>query len=175
VIRFLIRREPTELPPLREPLPWARVNRARPWVKAAVVVWCSFATVFFTVKQGGATTPTPPALLGAWIVESYGDSAPATTSWHRVIITEWSELAVERIDGGRTWFTLKEDPAASTASLSNETKRMALKYARPDADHLVLDGDVDGVPVSLRLPRSPKEFLLTSRGFHWVQEEPLIR
>lgn len=175
VLRSLLWRQPVDFPPLREPLPWAQVNRTRPWVKAAVVIWCSFATVFFTLKQGGATRPTPPALYGVWRVESYGSSAPVGTSWHRVVITEWSELAVERLDGEQVRFTLKDDPSVSTASLSNETKKMALKYIRPDADHLVLEGEMDGVPMSLQLRRDSQEFLLTSRGFHWVQEAGLIR
>lgn len=176
VLRFLLRREPTELPPLREPLPWARVNRARPWVKAAVVSWCSFATVFFTVEQGRATPPMPaPALLGAWVVESYGPSTPTGSSWHRLLIDEWRTLTVERIDGQRTRFALEEDPSASTISVSNGTKKMVFEYARQDADRLVLDGDVEGVPVSLHLRRNAKDFVLTSRGFHWVQEAAFFR
>jgi len=175
VLRSLLWRQPVDFPPLREPLPWARVNRARPWVKAAVVIWCSFAIVYFTVKQARPAAPMPPALYGVWRVESYGSLAPVGTSWHRVVITEWSELAVERLDGEKAWFTLKDDPSASTASLSNETKEMMLKYIRPDADHLALDGEVDGVPMSLQLRRDSQEFPLTSRGFHWLQEAALIR
>jgi hypothetical protein len=176
VLRAVVRREPVTLPPLRESLPWAPVNRVRPWLKTIVVLWCSFATVYFTVKQSAASqAPERPALYGAWLVESSGPGVAEGTTWHHVVIDEWGKMTVERMDDERTRFDLKDDPSTSTLALSNKTKQLVLSYVRPDPDHLLFDGDLDGRHVSLRLRRVHKEFLLTTRGFHFVQEEPLIR
>jgi hypothetical protein len=49
-------------------------------------------------------------------------------------------------------------------------------YARPDKDHLVLQGRLlkDALTVKLRRIDESK-FLLVSRGFHWISEVPLNR
>jgi hypothetical protein len=48
-----------------------------------------------------------------------------------------------------------------------------LSYVQGDRDHLVLTGSIDRQHVELHYYRvDPGQFLLTTRGFHWVQEDP---
>jgi hypothetical protein len=176
LLRGLLLREAIVLPPLREPVPWPVVDRARPWVKAVLIAWCSFATVYFTVKQSAASSlPARPALYGVWLVESYEPLAPGGTAWHHVVIDEWGGVTVERANDERTWFDLADEPSTSSVKLTRETAEVRLTYARADEDHVVLDGALDGQHVTIRMRRVKKDFLLTSRGFHWTQEEGLNR
>src|SRR5437763_848882 len=49
-------------------------------------------------------------------------------------------------------------------------------FAHPDADHLEPDGTVAGAKLSVRFQRlGPRDYLLTSRSFHWVSEAPFNR
>ena len=44
-------------------------------------------------------------------------------------------------------------------------------FQQPDPAHLVLDGQMDGHPVQMRLALFDRNtMLLVSRGFHWIQE-----
>jgi hypothetical protein len=48
---------------------------------------------------------------------------------------------------------------------------VSLKYTRIDADHLQLDSAVGTALLSVQLERwTPGQTLLTSRGFHWINE-----
>jgi len=48
---------------------------------------------------------------------------------------------------------------------------VSLKYTRIDANHLQLDSAVGNALLSVQLERwTPGQMLLTSRGFHWINE-----
>ena len=49
-----------------------------------------------------------------------------------------------------------------------------LRYQRVDDTHLMLEGVLDGKQVRITLVKEPDP-LLTTRGFHWVQEFPFNR
>jgi uncharacterized membrane protein YphA (DoxX/SURF4 family) len=51
-----------------------------------------------------------------------------------------------------------------------------LRFTRPDADHLTLEGKVDGAELNVELERlDTSKMLLVARGFHWINEEPFNR
>ena len=68
-------------------------------------------------------------------------------------------------DGGRT-VQLRTRSTGVTGKLS---------YAIPDPQHLVLSGSLGGNHIAVRAHRSDTTFLLTSRGFHWISEDPYNR
>jgi hypothetical protein len=60
----------------------------------------------------------------------------------------------------------------------NGDKRWKAHFAfqQTDPAHLVLDGQMDGHPVQMRLALFDRnKLLLVNRGFHWIQEFPLNR
>jgi len=171
LLRTALLRRAEPLPPLREPGPWPWFERVRPWLKGALVAWCSFATVYLTVRQSAANPlPARPALFGVWLVESQEPMPVERTAWHHVVVDEWSEVTIERFNDERTWYELTENAAGSSVALTHDSERLALTYARPDDGHFVLEGDIDGQHVVVHFRREKKDFLLMSRGFHWVQE-----
>jgi uncharacterized membrane protein YphA (DoxX/SURF4 family) len=60
-------------------------------------------------------------------------------------------------------------PGASSAAIT-------FRYTRSDADHLEVTGNVGGKALTVELQRFvPDKMLLTSRGFHWINEVPFNR
>jgi len=56
------------------------------------------------------------------------------------------------------------------------TGPLVLRFSRPDADHLSLEGVVGGEQLSVQLERfATDKMLLVSRGFHWINPEPFNR
>lgn len=54
--------------------------------------------------------------------------------------------------------------------------KTTLVYRRPRPDVLFVEGPFDGHKVRARLRRTePPEFLLVTRGFHWINERPFNR
>jgi hypothetical protein len=64
-----------------------------------------------------------------------------------------------------------------TLNMVNDTVWTArFVFERPAPDRLTLDGTMDGSKVRLQLRLfDQKNFLLLTRGFHWVQEFPFNR
>ena len=71
-------------------------------------------------------------------------------------------------------YSLSVDEATSTLVLeSKKSGDLSLHYTRPDADHLTLEGAVEGATVVVKTKLASNErFNLLDRGFHWVSESP---
>ena len=119
--------------------------------------------------------PQPPALFGVWLVDSFEPAAGDGAGWHHVIVNEWGEVRVDRIDDESVWFDSRRDPGSATLELTSKAQNLILPCAQADPDHLTLEGDIGGSHVRMRLRRVKKEFLLTTRGFRWIQEEGFNR
>lgn len=58
----------------------------------------------------------------------------------------------------------------------NDEDTLTLHYQAPEKGLLVLDGNVGADSVRIQLKRKdPNEFILISRGFHWINETPYNR
>lgn len=128
-------------------------------------------------------------LTGVWDVIAVdahnSDSAPsafAPAAWQQAVFENrsYGNMTTVRAKSGR-WFGLKTEiksPEAHTVKLGlmqgKETGEFT--FARPDEQDLVLTGSWDGVPTTIRFNRYKNgQFLLTSRGFHWINERPFNR
>ncbi len=67
--------------------------------------------------------------------------------------------------------------STSSNSTSRRTKQTGeFTYTQPDDQHIVLRGKLDNNPVVVQFHRyKTTQFLLTSRGFHWINEDPFNR
>ncbi|WP_067477826.1 hypothetical protein [Nocardia amamiensis] len=73
------------------------------------------------------------------------------------------------VDVGARTVTLTQDAAG-------RWKFGTFTYQQPDAATLILDGQLGGRPVRLRMELVEKDsFPLIARGFHWAQEAPYRR
>src|SRR5262249_47764318 len=123
------------------------------------------------------------ALHGIWNVEEFtlaGRELPLKADdperWRRVILDYPGMIAVQALNDSGVRYLLKQDMEKKTLELSsrdNPTWKSMLSYQQPDADVLVLDGSFNGQPLHVKLRHTePRSFLLTSRGFHWINEYP---
>lgn len=113
--------------------------------------------------QGGSWRGGPgiPAVIranvGPWMVTFGMDDGSGMT--YRKAGRERSELVLVKLADGAPM------------------GKLAVSFPEPDV--MVLEGPLDGQDVRMRLTRIPsppkKEYLLKTRGFHWVQEHPFNR
>ena len=166
----------------------ARVERARLGVKLAFIGATLFAVARGALedwKKWGAGAPKP-SVSGIYDVESFIRSGvevppllnntPAEKSrWKTVVFNEYPAVTFYGIGSRRRRYREQIDEATSTLLLKNAlTGDLTLTYARPDADHLVLEGRIDDEPIVVRLKRRASDVSveLLNRGFHWVTEYP---
>lgn len=134
-------------------------------------------------KEYGDLAPKSP-LRGIWNVEELtvdGVVQPPllsnTSRWRRMVFDGKRMMSIQlvsdrrdryMIELGKIDFTLKkrDDPAW----------KAVFRYRRPDPGTLVVAGTIDGKQVHARMRLdAEKEFLLTTRGFHWINEYPFNR
>ncbi len=164
------------------------------WHRAALVVRTLFLAGFAVLalyetlgiyRIYGAGAPKSP-LYGVWNVDEMaldGVVRPPLltdeTRWRRVVFDRVDYFSFQNMDDSRRSYAMKMDAAKRTLTLSQSDKpawKAAFTYQRPDPDHLLLAGTLDGHPLRATLHRTdPAKRLLTSRGFHWINEYPFNR
>jgi hypothetical protein len=113
-------------------------------------------------------------LYGVWTVDS-------STGWPSIrrpaqITLDGPDIALLKTeDGKQRGYLVEYDATAHSIRFTNMSQRTLLNWDALSADRAELHGDWMGTPVTLSMHRDPEANLLTSRGFHWVQEEPFNR
>jgi hypothetical protein len=136
-------------------------------------------------KTYGAYAPKPP-LYGIWMVEEFsvdGQVRPPLVTdaarWQRVIIQTKAGLTIQPMNGPNQRFTLEMNTDDRTLSLgkpSDAEWKAQFSFQELEAGIMTLEGEIDGHKTTARLTRFDETtFLLTSRGFHWIQEYPFNR
>jgi hypothetical protein len=100
------------------------------------------------------------------------------TRW-RIMSFRGGGVRVENMDKTSQYFRAKKDSAKDALTLEttgSKTNSFVLQYARPTPEQLRMEGEMDGHALVLQLRRiDEKKFLLTNRGFHWINEYPFNR
>jgi len=170
----------------------AKSPRGRRISTIAQIVFTGYVATLFawgnakSWTQYGGGAPKPP-LYGIWEVGEMtvdGVSRPAllgdTLRWRRTYVQRAGQMAIQRMNDSVYGYVAKLDTTAKTIALTfardSTLPKQTLTYSRPDADHLMLDGLFFGHTVHAEAKLRPANtFLLTTRGFHWVQEVPFNR
>jgi uncharacterized membrane protein YphA (DoxX/SURF4 family) len=192
LFRFLVLRRATERPEL-DPPPFARrwMNRAALGLKAAFVLYILAFTTwesYQAYRSHGPGAPKP-ALYGMYEVDDFtrdGEVLAAPTATTTTIDTRrWRMIGFDRsrflfavhTDGQMVMFRIKSDDGATLRfhAMGTPDQELTATYRRPDPDHIVFEGEVEGGKLSATAHRIPDPFLLTNRGFHWVNEYPFNR
>jgi hypothetical protein len=125
-------------------------------------------------------------LYGVWEVEEFsldGEGRPPLVTdrerWRRVVFDRPDVLAVQLMSDTRQRYRLELDEGQKTLSLSKRDDpnwKTTFTYERTGPETLTLEGEADGHRIHAGLRRTdPSQFLLTNRGFHWVNEFPFNR
>ena len=121
-------------------------------------------------------------LYGVWEVEELNLGKPAPTAfvqrWRRLIFDAPGRVGVQTTDVLER-FGLQLDQEKRTLTLRKRDdpgSNTILTYERVSPEVVTLAGSVNGSEMTMRLRRSEeRKFLLTDRGFHWINEFPFNR
>jgi hypothetical protein len=162
--------------------------RWRRWAPAArtAFVLALVAMALLTARESRQARTKRSPFRGIWTVEEFAlDGQPRppllgdAERWRWVVFDGASQFAFQRMNDVPERLTLKLNQAKKTMTLSRFTepeKKYTLSYAVPSANVMTLEGQLDGKKLRARLQRAETpQFLLTSRGFHWINEYPLNR
>ena len=172
-----------------EPAPPEPLFRNRLLNRTAIALQIAFGIVLlsFNVWHGHVKVERMVAarasmpLYGIWLVDDFtfnGQSLPPLTTdsqrWQRFIFESPGDAAVQPMKGPIRFFYLHFDERGRRLLLTKQDDpgwTAQFSYERPQPDALLLTGNIAGTPVSVSLHREDEnKFSLTSRGFHWIQE-----
>ncbi|MBV8546159.1 MAG: hypothetical protein JO093_01000 [Acidobacteria bacterium] len=171
------------------PAPLPRLTQSRGLEIAGIVVrtFAVAAFLFMSVREVRENLKTYSAgnrspLYGIWRVDDYqidGHAVADLTRWRRVIFEIRPMMSVQLMDDVRVRLSAKMDEKNRLLVVSRRNEPQwdgRLTYQRPAPDTLMIDGALGGknVHALCHLEPMPK-FLLTTRGFHWINEYPFNR
>ena len=136
----------------------------------------------FMISEG-LFAPTKP-WHGIYRVDSFtrdgitGRELDDSTRWVRVGIDSSGLGTIQRADGTTRRQRMEIDPDKGTLTISrrDEPEGMTLTFAMPRPGCIALEGTFEGKRITALLvltDQAPP--LLTSRGFHWINEFPMNR
>jgi hypothetical protein len=111
-------------------------------------------------------------LYGVWNADN--DAVP----WRQMTVQFSDGLSIRNAAGDRYGFQTKYDESQHTLAMTSKklNQKGDFTYSQPDAQRLILRGNLDGKPIVAEFHRfDASKFLLTSRGFHWINEDPFNR
>jgi uncharacterized membrane protein YphA (DoxX/SURF4 family) len=172
--------EPEEVRPLFRRKWLARTATAF----AAVFILYETGTMLYEsykVEKYGSKAASKSPLYGMWNVEELvvdGKVRPLLVTdgkrWRWMFYNTPGRLAIQLMSGSRERYNLELDETKRTLVLSKRADpswKTTLVYRRLQPDVLFMEGPFDGHKVRVRLRRTePPEFLLVTRGFHWINE-----
>jgi hypothetical protein len=124
-----------------------------------------------------------PPLYGIWNVQEFkvdGNNQPLVVTdsfgWRRLVFNYPGVVSIYRLNDGFQYFYLKVDTDKRVLTITkpgDSAWAANLTYQEIEPDLLIVDGTFDGRSIRVKLRRlDESQFLLTSRGFHWVNEYP---
>jgi hypothetical protein len=136
-------------------------------------------------KEYGNRAPKPP-LYGIWNVDQFemdGVARPPLitdeTRWRRVVFSYPGMIAIQLMSDTRQRYRLEINSAKKQLKMSKRDDpkwRSSLTFSQPGPKLLNFQGTFDGHKVKAQLRKADEsEFLLVSRGFHWINEYPFNR
>ena len=118
-------------------------------------------------------------LSGVWVVTSFKKSDTKTNKifpddqrWKNLIVDVKGVMNVQMIDHSLFYYKTEIDTINKSISFDSSKNAFVLKYLASEA-YLQLNGSLGQDTVEIQFSRKTKnDFLLTNRGFHWINEYP---
>ncbi|HEY9502313.1 MAG TPA: hypothetical protein VIR01_11850 [Pyrinomonadaceae bacterium] len=163
--------------------------RRTAWHRASLIVASLFLIGIVTVslyqsydqRRNFITSPRSP-LYGVWEVEEFNVGQPTQAAsdqrWRRVVFDSPNRIAVQTTTDRYERIGSQLDQEKRTLTLRKRDDpnwKTILTYERVSPEILTLAGTFNGSDMTARLRRTDRKFLLTDRGFHWINEFPFNR
>ncbi len=188
---------------LETEIPLVRAHPARPLARRSVLALQLLKLVLIALivipptlfawrdPRHRASQPPYPPRYGIYDVELFvrnGEVLPPcfteTTRWRRVIVNQYGGFSIQLADDSLVRFRLEEDSVKQQITLlpyegedpKDVKQRYSLSSSQPSPDVWQIEGMLRGERINAHLHRvKPRSFMLTSRGFHFVNEVYLNR
>jgi len=172
-----------------ESVPVQPLFQRRLWQRGALVLSSLFliavvgTSLYQSYDQRKLFRGERSSLYGVWEVEEFNvaqsTATPAAQRWQRMIFDSPNRVAVQTAATPNERFRAQLDPQMRTLTLSKRDDpawKTELSYEYASADVVTLVGKLNGSEMTARLRRTNhRKFLLTDRGFHWINEFPFNR
>lgn len=146
------------------------------------VVFTLSITVFYARSSGRSASLKSP-LYGVYDVNTFtvnGAAIPADTlsgnRWKQLLISTDNYAEVKFTSKRTGQSDIRVDTVARKISIAfkdDPKNKYAFSYTKADSVRLILKGKIHGDSVTIELLK--KRFLLTERGFNWINEYPFNR
>jgi hypothetical protein len=156
------------------------------WVKTIGLILLIGMGILFgsMTEKSRSDVSDRPFLYGIWeaklVVQNKDTLPPLITDskrWRYLIIDKKNSAIVKHMDNSKSYFKFKTDTVSqsiSMYSLKKDTVSNNLNYSYPSYSVLEIEGVLENDSVAIFLQRKNLDnFLLKSRGFHWINERPL--
>jgi uncharacterized membrane protein YphA (DoxX/SURF4 family) len=178
--------EPEEIRPLFRRKWLARTAAAFAAVFILSMTGMMLHSSYKDLEEYGPKAASRLPLYGMWNVEELvvdGKVRPPLVTdekrWRRLFFNTPGRLAIQLMSDSRERYDLDLDEKKRRLVLSRRDDpawKTTLVYRRPRPDVLLVAGPFDGHRVRARLRLTePPEFLLVTRGFHWISERAFNR
>jgi hypothetical protein len=126
------------------------------------------------------------ALFGIWNVDEMSidgqTRAPLLTDherWRRVVFQRTTGMTLQQMDETLVPYGAVIDTITRSIAVTkggDKAWKAAFSFQRPSKEQLLLDGDMDGHKIHMRLQLFDyTRYLVVNRGFNWIQEYPFNR
>lgn len=185
----LVFNRPAEPAPIRPLFQRAWLNRAGLVLRTLLIGYLTWQSLNISATNRARYTQEARAkapLHGIWDVDELtidGQIRPPLITdeqrWRRVVFDVPGQMAVFRMNDFRDRYNVEVDEKKKTLAMTerfNPDRKTTVAYHQPAPDRLTLEGTFDGRKMRAAMHRTkPPEFLLLTRGFHWVSEYPFNR
>ena len=135
-------------------------------------VYAAASSSYGSYKMMHTIAAQTAPLMGVWELDN---AAHSESGWRRVTVPLTGRFGVRMEDGSLLRFVASQNEKKHSVHLKGwrNDHFAQLTYQLPDKEHLVLTGTIDGTAVELHFHHvDPQQFLLATRGFHWISEDP---
>lgn len=185
----LVLNRPAEPEPIRPLFQRAWLNRTGLVLRTVLVglfVWQSLDISYTNRAKYTPEARAKAPLHGIWNVDELsidGQVRPPLINdeerWLRVVFDVPGQMAVFHMNEFRDRYNVEVDTKKKTLAMTerfNPDRKTTVAWHQPAPDRLTLEGTFDGRKIRALMHRTePPEFLLLTRGFHWINEYPFNR
>ncbi len=184
--QFFFLRKPVTLTDLERPKLKKGIRTTLLVLKIIIVLYALPYSLYANSQNGGESV-----LKGFYEVKEFkvNDSIYSASDTTKFKIMKWKNMLIEspqwmrikKTDDKRSWYRINVDEKEHKLTLSgyrDTTEVYKFKYQEIDTANFVVKGTLKSDSIAIKFNRTidyRKNYLLTNRGFNWINERPFNR
>lgn len=184
--KFFFFRKPITLSDIEKPKFKKGIKKTLLVLKILILFYALPFTLYLS-SQGGGESP----LKGYYEVKEFkvNDSIYSASDTTRFNITKWKSMLIEskrwmkikKANDKSNWYNIRLNEKENKLTLSkymDSTEVYNLRYKEIDTANFIVRGSLKSDSIYIKFNKTKdyrKNYLLTNRGFHWINERPFNR